>query len=270
MPLSVAIVMMLAPMQSAAPLGGSLPDAVQAERLARCRAQVAIDAAAGLADAAAFAAEGGGRWAQRCRAEALAGQGDYRGAAELYADLARTTDSAAGGRASTARDAAALWGQAGNAALAGGDAARAIAHLDIAIQRASGPALLGDQALGLLHLDRARAAAMTGDWARATADLAQARRLVPQDPLVWLLTATLDRREGRLAEAKGALATAVRLAPGDPAIALEAGNIAWAAGDQAGARSGWEGAVRLGRDSAAGRTAAERLKALAEPAPQSR
>jgi Flp pilus assembly protein TadD len=65
------------------------------------------------------------------------------------------------------------------------------------------------------------------------------------DPLVWLLSATLARRMSDLPRAQKDIAQALRLASDDASVQLEAGNVAALAGDEAGAKAAWSAAVRL-------------------------
>src|SRR3546814_2681746 len=79
---------------------------------------------------------------------------------------------------------------------------------------------------GELYSDRARALGELGQPDAARADLDRALELVPGDPMGWLLSATLARRQNDIARAALHIAEAEKRAPGDPNIALEAGNIA--------------------------------------------
>ena len=160
---------------------------------------------------------------------------------------------------------AALRGQAGNAALAGNHADRALAHFDAALVQPSGdPA-----ARGQLHLDRARALVALQRPDEAQLALVAAQRDAPDEPLVWLLSATLARRQGDLAAAQRMIEVAASLDPKDPDIGLEAGVIAVLDGRDAAARQTWQ-SVRL---TAPGSPAAETAKAYLDqlaPAAQSR
>ena len=150
-----------------------------------------------------------------------------------------------------------LWAQAGNAALAGEQYLRAISFFDTVI---AGGALTG-QKLGEAHLDKARALVALNRTEDAKAEFAAVHELVPQDPLGWLLSATLARREGDLQTALSHIAEAAKLAPQDADIALEAGNIAVSSGDYAGARTNWQQAVAIAPD---GEAAAAAHKYLAQ------
>lgn len=175
-------------------------------------------------------------------------------------DLSRRAFVEAAREAEQARDkrAAQLWAQAGNAALAGGDSAKALEYFDAA--------LLQDGLAGLnrgeVHLDRARALVMLERTDEARAEFDQVQQLAPEDPLGWLLSATLARRTGDMKRAEADIARAVRLAPNDPAISLELGNIAAAKGEYDRAREQWRNVITLAKDSREADTAARRIAEL--------
>jgi tetratricopeptide (TPR) repeat protein len=115
------------------------------------------------------------------------------------------------------------WAQAGNAWLAAGEPVKARAALDAAL--ASGT--LTGLALGEARLDRARVLVAAGDMEGARGDLDRALADAKADPLAWLLSATLARRQGDLPRARRP--TSPRrcgVAADDPQVQLEAGNIA--------------------------------------------
>lgn len=226
---------------------------LDADRFDRCHDSAVDDPVAGMAEAQRWLVEGGGYIARQCLGFAQAKGGHYDAAADSFAQAASDAEAAHDWRAAN------LWAQAGNAALAAGDAERAKRHLDAALVQGR----LTGLALGEVHLDRARAALALEDWAGARADLDLAKQHAAQDPLVWLLSATLARRQGDLVRAQGDIATAAQLGPRDAAIALEAGNIAASANDLDAAQRGWESAAALGGDTSAGVSARARLVELA-------
>jgi tetratricopeptide (TPR) repeat protein len=148
--------------------------------------------------------------------------------------------------------------QAGNAALAGNNAPQAARYLDGALARGQ----LRGEALGEAHLDRARAHAALGDMKGARSDLDQAVRLVPADPLGWLLSATLARKMRDLPRAQADIEQAATRSPDDASVALEAGNIAILSGSVAAARLAWEAAIRNAPGSPAAKSAADALATL--------
>lgn len=146
-----------------------------------------------------------------------------------------------------------LGAMAGNAALAGQAPDRALEALETAGQDVKGlasPALDAD-----IALDRARALVALKRDAEAEIALADARTVSPSDPEAWLLSATLARRMGKLAQAQARIERAAELLPIDPDIGLEAGVIAMLSGHEAAARKSWQSVVAARPDSAAATTA---------------
>ena len=180
---------------------------------------------------------------QRCHGVLLAQAQKWREAAAAFESAAKQLNSA---------KAAGLWAQAGNAWLAAGDPARAGAALDAALVWSANAS---DFDKGELRLDRARAAVAAGDLDAGRAVLDQALKGAPDDPLAWLLSATLARRMGQPARAATDIAEALKRAPDDAAVRLEAGDIAALAGDTARAKEQWAEAARLQPEGGAGRSA---------------
>lgn len=221
-------------------------------RFAACVALTENDPAKALEEAGSWQVAGGGVLARQCAGLAYASQKRWLPAATAFEQAAREAELKEDGRA------ARLWVQAGNAALAGGSMAQARSSFDSAL--ASGT-LTGPEA-GEAHLDRARALVALKQNAAARTDLDAAVKLVPADPLAWLLSATLARRTGDLARARTDIAEAARLAPDEASVALEAGNIAVLSGANDAARTAWQAAVKAAPDSSAGKSAAAALKQL--------
>jgi Flp pilus assembly protein TadD len=115
---------------------------------------------------------------------------------------------------------------------------------------------------GEVHLDMARVFVALDQYDEGKQQFALVHQLVPEDPLGWLLSATLARRMGDLALAKSDIAIAAKLAITDPAVALEAGNIAYQAGDMVNAKSNWEQAIKFGPDSPSAKAATRYLAQL--------
>lgn len=154
--------------------------------------------------------------------------------------------------------------QAGNAALADNRADAALFDFSLA-ERDLANADPGVAAM--IETDRARALVATGKESEAAAALDKARTLDPQSPNAWLLSATLARRQDKLADAQSFIETAASLAPGYPEIGLEAGVIAMLAGNQAAARSSWQSVLALAPDDEAATSAKAYLAQLDELAP---
>lgn len=203
-------------------------------------------------EASTWRIAGGGVLARQCEGLAYVTQKRWLPAATAFEAAAREADVNADGRA------AFLWVQAGNAALAGNDPAKASAYFDGALARGQ----LTGEALGEVHLDRARARAALGDMKGARADLDLATKHVPSDPLGWLLSATLARKMGDLSRAQADIEQAAKRSPDDASVALEAGNIAILSGRDDAARTAWEAAVKLSPDSPSGKAATESLARL--------
>ena len=157
-----------------------------------------------------------------------------------------------------------LGAMAGNAALAENRAAAALIALNTAAQDAEAA---GDDALhAVMQVDRARALVLQGNEAEAGIALEKARRLDPQSPYAFLLSATLARRQGRLAEAQNFIETAAALAPRYPEIGLEAGVIAMLDGREDAAKASWQSVLEVEPDGEAAETARGYLAQLGEPA----
>lgn len=231
-------------------------------RDAACLQMVAQDAAAARAEAAAFRLAGGGWRARRCEAAALAKQEQYALSAAAFEQAAREAEV---GRAVT--DAATSWANAGNGWLAAGEPLKARAALDAALAAGS----LTGLSLGEAHLDRARALVAAGQPTPARADLDQALVHAAADPLAWLLSATLARRQGDLVRAHKDIGEAMNRAADDASVQLEAGNIAALQNDPEVARASWSAAARLSPGTAVGLAAANALAqfgATPTPAPE--
>lgn len=224
--------------------------------------QACIDAAAdnpeaGMAQARTWIVKGGGFSARQCLAYALSEAGRWSEAVDEFNSAALDAQ-----KAGSAVDAARLWVQAGNAALAGDMAERAVGFFGTAISFGLPDGL----AKGEAYLDRARAQVALGDMAAARRDLDEALKLAADDPLAWLLSATLARRMSDLPKARRDIAEAQKRAPDDASVALEAGNVAILSGDETGAKAAWTRAITLAPDSDQAKAAQANLAQLGEAA----
>ena len=239
------------------------PAPTQAEHSARgkaCAALARADPARAEGEAREWIKTGGSMAARQCLGIAQSGQ-------ERWPDAAATFESAAkDAQIALNPMAVVLWMQAGNSALAGDEPVRARANLDKALALPG----LSNEMKGEVHLDRARAGVAASDLTGAKADLEQATKLVPRDPLGWLLRANLARKTKDLPLAFSSIREAAALSPDDPSIAYEAGNIAAAAGNMADAKAAWTRAAQRAPESDAGRAAAMALRGgdAAEPPPK--
>lgn len=219
-------------------------------RFAECMDLATGDPAAGQANAIEWRGEGGGALARQCLGVAYANQGRWDSAAAAFEDAAHEAELAKSAKVAD------YWVQSGNAWLAAGNPARARAALDAALATAS----LTGLALGEAHLDRARALAAAGDMEGARGDIDKALADAPADPLAWLLSATLARREGNLKRAAADIAEALKRSPDDVSVQFEAGNVAAAAGDEANARTAWGRVIELSPGSPAAASARKALE----------
>jgi tetratricopeptide (TPR) repeat protein len=209
--------------------------AAEPPRYAKCMDLATGDPAAGIEEAARWRVDGGGMFARQCLGVAYANRASWPAAASAFEEAARDAEVAKDARAAT------YWAQAGNAWLAAGEAAKARAALDAALVTGT----LKGLALGEARLDRARVMVAAGDLDTARSDIDAALEHAAADPLTWLLSATLARRQNDLARARKDIAEALRRSADDASVQLEAGNIAAASGDEAGARTAWTRAIEL-------------------------
>lgn len=232
-------------------LAAILPPDV-AKRLDACIARANVKPEDGIADARGWIANEGGAPAAQCLGYALGQSGKWSEAAD-----ALESGAALAGNDAVTR--ARLYAQAGNAALVGGNARRAVTVLDAALASPL-PATL---ATGEIHLDRARARVAVEDLPGARVDLDKAVQLAAADPLAWLLSATLARRMNDLPLARLHIAEAVKRARDDAGVALEEGVILALSGDRdEGARAAFSRAAELAPGSDIARKAQAYLAQL--------
>lgn len=182
-----------------------------------------------------------------CLGVALADLGRFEEAARAFADARDAADT--GDNVSKAR----LGAMAGSATLAAGQPGQALLALTPAAAAAT--AANANDLVASIALDRARALVAVKQNAEAAAALAEARAAEPENPQAWLLSATLSRRENKLAEAQAQIEKAATLAPADAEIGLEAGVIAMLSGNEAAARKSWASVAAAAPDSDAAVTA---------------
>ena len=246
--------------QSATPYGSPVPSILLPStpmtmtevRFNECIELAIDDPLSGIVEANKWRIEGGKFLARHCLGFAYAEQFNWAAAMTAFAQAAREAEVAQDKRV------AKFWAQAGNAALAGGAADKALEYLNAALVQGS----LKGLPKGEVHLDRARAHVALNGYDKAKIEFGLVHELAPQDPLGWLLSATLARRMEDLPLALADIAVAAKLAPGDPAIALEAGNIAYQSGDAVSAKSYWETAVKMDAESRSAKAASKYLAQL--------
>jgi tetratricopeptide (TPR) repeat protein len=231
-------------LQAATPAAAPPPSAA-GKRYDACVALAKTDPAKAAQQAEAWRVGGGGLPARECLGVAFAAQERWAPAAIAFEQAAQDAEIQRDGRAGN------LWVQAGNAALAGDDPSKARQAFDRALQLP----VLSDAMRGEAYLDRGRAAVELNDPTSARADIDQSLKLVPTDPLGWLLSATLARRQKDAARAATDIARAAQLAPDDPAVIFETGNIAELRGDRTAAQAAWARAAEKDPEGPAGKAA---------------
>lgn len=237
------------------------PPTLEQDRLTACMTEARADPAQAIITASEWL-EGSSALAASAPQECLgfAYVGLLRWDAAMLAFQTARDNRPVDDRAGRAR----LGTMAGNAALQAGQPLVA----EGAFAQAIDDALAGGNAAlaGGAAADRARALVALADAPAAARSLELARALSPQDPAVWLLSATLARRTEDLANAAAWIATAAQLDPQNAAVGLEAGLIAALAGDDAAARAAWTAVIALDTRSPQAETAREYLAQL-EQAP---
>ena len=220
-----------------------------AARFQACVALIKSDPASAVTQAETWTQASRAVPARHCLGLAYAATERWSIAAITFAQAAEEAQRQQDGRA------AALWTQAGNAALAGEDPGQARDYLDRALALPTLPPAMKGEA----WVDRARADVALNDLPLGRIDMDKGLQLVAQDPFAWLLSATLARRQQDLPRAAKDIAEAEKLAPDDPSVELEAGNIAAASGATAQARQLWQRVVTLGPGTAEAKAAAAAL-----------
>ena len=232
----------LAPVRRAPSPSGPLQSCLRA-------AQDTPDDAIDIADAWLLAAktmtERSG--ASQCKALALSAQENWAEAAAQFAAARDQTPASEPG------ERARLGALAGNALVAAGAMAPGLTALNQAERDALAAGDIKQR--GELQIGRARALVTLGRLAEAGAALSAARTQAPGDYQAWLLSATLSRRQNRLADAQQQIERAALLMPLDPVVGVEAGVIAVLSGRDAAARRSWQSVIAVAPASPAAKTA---------------
>lgn len=198
-------------------------------------------------------AAGGGLAAGHCTALALV-------ALNHYPEAARQLDQLGHSGPGSVEERADLFDQAGNAWLLAHRAGEAIESFSSALALSPrDPDVLAD---------RARAAAMLGDWKSADNDLSGALKLDANRADLLVLRASARHALGRKAESRADLEAALRVVPNYPDALLERATLKLEADDLNGARSDWKAVVARAPGSDAAASAEERLKTLQPPKPK--
>lgn len=196
----------------------------------RCMADAVINPQAALTDAEGWARAGGGVPAEHCAASALFNL-------KRYADAGWRLDRAAASPAKLDTEfRVALFSQAGNAWLVGGDGARAIQSFSGALTLSPGDADL--------FADLARAHAMRRNWHEVVLDLNAALQLSPRRADLLVLRASARRALKRYEDAKLDIEAALKIKPGDGGALVERGLLRRQLGDIGGARRDFQAAQK--------------------------
>ena len=223
------------------------PRVAQGAEYERCLAMVPLDPPGANAFADAWEATGGGDGAMHCHAAAQIALGNTETGAEMLEKLAKTSKAAALARAF-------IYGQATQAWLMVGDAARAYATATMAL------ALAPDD-VDLL-IDRSIAAATMERYMDAIDDLNMAldRDGKRTDALVF--RAASWRHEGQLGLAKDDVDRALTIDPDYPEALQERGILLQRRGNLDGARADWQRVLELAPDTATADLAQQNLSLL--------
>jgi len=243
-------------LQAATPAAAQPLPTLDEVQFSECLTLASKDSASAISSASLWTQQKGGYLARACHGFALATDFKFDLAVPMLTEAATLAQAKGDPRA------ARFWAQAGNAAIAAGQADVAVDALDKALASKA----LDNVERADSEVDRARALVALGKSADGEAALATARQLAPENGAAWLLSATLARRLNKLPDALAFIQTAAALLPSDPAVALEAGNIAIAAGDDNTARKQWEQVIKIGPTSRQAVTATAQLAALAATA----
>ncbi len=223
------------------------PRLAQGPDYERCLAMVPTDPAGANAFADAWEATGGGEGAMHCHAAAQIALGNTETGAEMLEKLAKASKAAPLARAY-------VYGQATQAWLMAGDAARAYGTATLAL------ALAPDDTD--LMIDRSIAAATMDRFMDAIDDLNAAldRDGKRADALVFRAAAW--RHEGQLGLANDDVNRALAIDPDYPEGLLERGILRQRRGDLDGARADWQRVMELAPDSATADLAQQNLSLL--------
>jgi tetratricopeptide (TPR) repeat protein len=214
---------------------------------AACMALAQKDPKAAIERAGQWEGLGGGAAATHCRAVATDASGDHAAAAALLEELASKGKSTPELTADLLRQAAQAWNKAGQSE-------RAMGVLDAAVKV--------DPSLPGLYHDRAVMRAEDGKLWDAVDDLNQALDLNPGLISALVLRAAAYRRLEALDLARTDLERARKMIPNDPDLWLESGLLSLAEGKSAQAREDWMTVLRLAPDGAAAVAARQNLERM--------
>jgi tetratricopeptide (TPR) repeat protein len=229
------------------------PAMASAQRLLSCMRTAGSDPAAAIAEGARWALIDGGIESELCLAVGYENSSDWDAAEGAYV-RAHTVAAAADDTRATG-----ILANAGRMALRNGDAATARERFGVVLAAPG----LSDPVRGNVLLERAQAHVAREDGDGAQADLVAAQALLPNESSVWLLSATLARRQGDFDTAGDFIDRALELDQSDPANLLEAGNIAIGLNAYDIAQQAWSRAAAADPDGPSGQAATRNLERLA-------
>ena len=230
------------------------PRIAEGDDYEKCMTMLGSDPQGAYNFADAWFATGGGDGAAHCLALAQIQLGDMQAGAEQLETLARTTKAPDAARAM-------VYGQADQAWLMAGDAARAFAAATLALS------LSPDDAD--LLIDRSVASATLEHYEDAVDDLSHALEVDGARADALVLRAAAWRHMGHLDLAQDDVDRALSREPENPEAYLERGILRERRGDRKGAQSDWLEAKTLAPDSATSDLAEQNL-ALLEAGPDRR
>lgn len=229
------------------------PAMASAARLLSCMRLAASDPAAAIAEGARWAVTDGGIEAELCLGVGYENSSDWEAAERAYMRAHGLADVADDTRATG------ILANAGRMALRRGDPSAARDRFGIVLADPG----LSDTVRGNVLIERTQAHVALEDGDAAQADLIAAQALLPNDSSVWLLSATLARRQGDLDAAGDFIDRALELDQSDPANLLEAGNIAIGLNAYDIAQQAWTRAAAADPDGPSGQAATRNLERLA-------
>lgn len=219
-------------------------------RYERCLSLTQRNASLALGAAIAWQGSGGDGAAGHCSALALV-------ALRRYPEAGAKLDQLGHENVGNPAERAALFDQAGNAWLLARRGPEAVASFSSALALSPrDPDFLAD---------RARAAALLGDWKAAEADLTAALSSDASRADFLVLRASARHALGQKAQALADLEQALRIVPNYPEALVERGAVKLESGDTNGARADWQTVVARAPGSAAAATAEQHLSELAPP-----
>lgn len=220
--------------------------ASEQQRYNSCLALAAQNPTAALGVANKWAEERGGPPSQHCAAVSLVGLKRYGEGAAKLDELGRAPGMG------PLRPA--LFDQAGNAWMLGGDTGKAITSFQAALALSANDADI--------YADLARAQAMQADWPAVEADLNAALALQPKRADLLVLRASARQAQNHIADARADVEKALTLSPHSGEALVERGALRRDSGDFKGARADFQAALASRPSAETGDAARRNIAAL--------